>query len=120
VASRRQNAHSIQLFATSADLVGVFSLVEAALPLSYAEAGMFDQAHFVTYCRLQDIPNLGSATTGDQAREATYLVAARPVAFALRSVPQRSGGIHFALAARGESHRSRSAQWAYHIGQTTN
>ncbi|HOA73342.1 MAG TPA: hypothetical protein PLS23_17500 [Phycisphaerae bacterium] len=63
----------------------------------YAKAGMFDHSDVRIYTKARDIPNLGNIEAPNRLQGRILLVAGVDVQFAMRAVPQRRGGVKFAL-----------------------
>jgi hypothetical protein len=60
-------------------------------------AGLFDSPNVEPQESLLGNPNLGSMTVGDANHEADYLVFTRGISIEVRPVPQRRGGIKYAV-----------------------
>jgi hypothetical protein len=63
------------------------------LALSYAECGLFDAPDTQTFSNFQSLPDFYSA----QASERRFLVVPQNRHFSVRRVPQRRGGVKYAL-----------------------
>ncbi len=88
---------SLSFFAVPSDLVEVLQEVESTREVQYTLAGMFDEEKVITFPSFKGIDKLGLALKGDQNLEATYLVSSRGTSILPREVPQRQGGIRFAV-----------------------
>lgn len=89
--------NQISFFATQSDLLPVLQAVEGSRPFEYIPSGSFNAP---TVKRLESLitsPNLGIATVGDSNHEATYLIASRGTEVQIRDVPQRRGGVKYAV-----------------------
>jgi len=87
----------ISFFATKSDLEQVLQAVEENRTLEYIPTGLFDTAAVKRVESLRTIPTLGMATVGDSNHETTYLVADHGASVEIRSVPQRQGGVKYAI-----------------------
>ncbi len=87
----------VQFFATRADLEEIITAVEAQRQLAYVRTGLFDEPTFEPVESLLPIPEIGTAQAGSAVQCPAYLVAARPFAPVVRSVPQRRGGTKYAI-----------------------
>jgi hypothetical protein len=90
-------SQAIYFFSTRADLVSVLQLAESKRSLKYALAGMFLEPDIRYFCSGIQIEGLGSAKKGDQIHENKYLVIDSNEEIAVREVPQRRGGIKYAI-----------------------
>jgi hypothetical protein len=86
--------NQLSFFATADDLSSLLKAVESAQPLQFTMTGMFDTSEVM---QRESIAGLGCATSGDANHEPAYLVSARGVPIEVRPVPQRSGGVKYAV-----------------------
>lgn len=84
-------------FANSNDVFRVFQDVEATLPLSYYQIGLFDEKPSIHWTSIVDIPGLGIAEHGEPIRERKFLVLPQTVALTFREVPLKSGRFRYAV-----------------------
>lgn len=89
--------NQLNFFATKADLESLLRAVESQRQLQYVVAGMFDSPDIVAVSSLLDNPNLGQTTVGDAMQTVCYVVTSREAAIEVRPVPQRRGGIRYAI-----------------------
>jgi hypothetical protein len=87
----------ILLYATRADQLQVLEAVEAKHPLVYTESGMFEEPRIQTYYKASEIDNLGVSSKGNQIFEKTYMMHNPHDLIIIREVPQRKGGIRYAV-----------------------
>ncbi len=92
--------NQLSFFATKSDLVSLLRIVESATPLQFVVAGLFDSPHIESLQSLLDDRNLGQVAVGSNNLAVSYLVAIREVAIEVRSVPQRNGGVKYAVDQR--------------------
>jgi hypothetical protein len=91
---------SIHFFATRSDLEGVLAAVESQGPLIYVMAGIFDAPNKKVLRSGLEIPNLGMTTSGNQNQQQWYLVAEGHRDVHAEEIPQRHGGVHYAVDQR--------------------
>jgi hypothetical protein len=84
-------------FATNGDLVPALQAVESAYGVSYVECGLFDSGERPVVHSLSSFPRLGLAKAGDFNAEPTFLVLRPEAVLNVREVPQRRGGVKFAV-----------------------
>lgn len=89
-----------QFFATSSDLRSLLRSVESKRPLQYVLTGLFDVPEIKKVESLADARDLGSVASGDPNHEAKYLVADRDTTIKIEIIPQRRGGVKYALDQR--------------------
>jgi len=63
----------------------------------YAQTGLFDSRALTEFIAGASLPNIGLAPSGDANHEPAYLVMNRNMAVVAREVPQRKGGLKFAV-----------------------
>lgn len=88
---------SMELFATHLDYQPVIEQIEAHNELKYVEMGLFEdpQLH-IAYSALS-LDALGVSSRGDTILDERYLVIRRSVEVEVRIVPQRRGGVRYAI-----------------------
>ena len=84
-------------YATAQDLNGVLSSLEAQKDLQYTLAGLFKSKELQTYLSYRDIPDLGRALHRSAVANRRYLISPKGTVLHTRDVPQRSGGVLFAV-----------------------
>jgi hypothetical protein len=87
----------LTFFATTADLNTVLSLLEAAEPLQYTTAGVFDINVLDNYFSHADIPDFGHCVRPSSVGNKRYLVSAQGTKIHVRPVPQHAGGVLYAV-----------------------
>ena len=93
----RNKSASYNFFATQEDITNVLRAVEAAHPLQYVEAGLFDESERPVFQGFASIPELGRAQVGDSNLEPIFLVQLKGARTTVRTVPQRRGGNKYAV-----------------------
>jgi len=88
---------AIHFFATERDLVNVLQAAECDRPLKYTQAGMFDEPIASTFGSCLQLPNLGTAASGDQNLEPFWLITDATANIQFEVVPQRRGGTRFGI-----------------------
>jgi hypothetical protein len=81
---------SIQFFATENDLSAVLDAIEAHWKLQYVECGLFDDADRPSYNTFRAIPKFAKCPP-------YFLLLLQDSACGIRSVPQRRGGVKYAV-----------------------
>ena len=89
--------NSTYSFATKADLESLLQEVEMAESLQYTRIQLADAQDFPTVSTLLGLPDLGRANEADINLTTAYLVARSGRPMEVRRVPQRSGGLKYAL-----------------------
>ncbi len=93
----RNKSASYNFFATQHDISNVLRAVEAAHPLQYIEAGLFDESERPVFQGFASVPELGRAQVGDSNLEPIFLVLLKGARLTVRTVPQRRGGTKYAV-----------------------
>lgn len=88
---------STYFYATSNDLIGLLNAVESERALRYTETGLFDSPDLMQHSSLAALQELGVAQHGDMNHQACFLTSDRNVPIKVREVPQRSGGMKYAV-----------------------
>jgi len=86
-----------QFYATRADLLVGLGNVESILPVNYVLSGMSPEPIVTRYRSFSELPKLGVSITGKHLLEPRYLVVPSEAAITRRAVPQRRGGVLFAI-----------------------
>jgi hypothetical protein len=89
--------NQFSFFATKADLESVLRAVESVRPLQFVVVGVFDSADVQSKHSLLGTPSIGTVRFADASNETRYLVAHRDLPIEIRTVPQRAGGVKFAI-----------------------
>jgi len=89
--------NQINFFATRKDLEAVFGEVESLRQLQLVLAGLFDSPDIVSYECLIDLPCLNTVLDGFPLLEHNFLIADNLSIINVREVPQRKGGIKYAI-----------------------
>jgi hypothetical protein len=84
-------------FATTADVISVLSALEIAESPQYTRAGLFNTNRPQNYLSYVDIPDFGRTTHPNAVGNPTYLLSGQIVQIKVRDVPQKSGGVLFAI-----------------------
>lgn len=84
-------------FATALDLGSVLSLLEAEKPLQYTLTGLFEANKPQTYLSYTDIPDFGRAPHPTAVANPCYLISLQGKEIRVRDVPQKAGGVFFAI-----------------------
>lgn len=84
-------------YATRADLEPGIRAMESIRSLKYVERGLFPDATPRTLGSALSIPNLGLSNTGDLNLNPFYLVLDSELPIEIRTVPQRRGGVMYAI-----------------------
>lgn len=87
----------IFIFSESEDIEPIIKEIESSYPIHYFLAGLFDSDQPVHYSSILQSPNLGYVSNGDWNHNASYLVVPKDKYIKVRSVPQRKGGVKFAI-----------------------
>jgi hypothetical protein len=88
---------TFHFFATRADMEPGLEAVEAQRPLQYVLRGLFEaRQHEVVYSAVA-IPDLGFGRVGNPIVENRYLVLDSGLEIKVREVPQRRGGVRYAI-----------------------
>src|ERR1700682_6507859 len=88
---------SYNFFAVPKDLITILQAVESQQSLRYVECGLFDEAERPVFYGFSSLPNLGIAKAGDYKFEPTFLILLPETPLKVRSVPQKRGGIKYAV-----------------------
>ncbi|UYZ59319.1 hypothetical protein [Hymenobacter latericus] len=86
----------MRFYATREHLLSVIAAIESRYSLKYCETGLFDSPEATSYPSLGLIPKLGIALR-DSAHSPNYLVLSTSCEVQVRAIPQRSGGIKYAV-----------------------
>ena len=89
--------NQLSFFATKADLESLLRTVESKQQLQFVATGLFDSPDIEPMQSLLATPNLGHLSVADHNQGPCYLVASREVFIKVRAVPQRRGGVKYAV-----------------------
>jgi hypothetical protein len=95
--------NQLSFFATKVDLGSLLRAIESGRRLQFVMAGLFDSPEIAPKQSLLNIPNLGAVGSGDPNHEPKYLIADSGQPLEGRTVPQRRGGIKYAIDQRENS-----------------
>ncbi|RKR09271.1 hypothetical protein C8C83_0891 [Flavobacterium sp. 90] len=84
-------------FGKKTDFQEILQEVESKKVLKYFQTGLFDEINIVNYNSLLDYRNLGNASFGSQGLNDCFLIIANDKELKIRSVPQRKGGVKYAV-----------------------
>jgi hypothetical protein len=84
-------------FATCDDIKGIIQEVENSISLTYYTAGMLDAGEEKKYDSLDQVERLGFTSKGDWNYNRTFLILRTGTEFQKRVVPQKNGGVKFAI-----------------------
>jgi hypothetical protein len=84
-------------FATADDLVPVFELVESGLRLAYTPTGLFETSQQPRFISGKALPTLRKPAGASSINCPTYLVTPAGTRVVVRTVPQRAGGVRYAV-----------------------
>jgi hypothetical protein len=84
-------------YATVTDLSPLLSSLETQKNLQYTRTGLFDTNTPQTYRSYVDIPNFGTARHPTSIANPSYLVSPQGATVRVEGVPQRRGGILYAI-----------------------
>jgi hypothetical protein len=89
-----------QVYATRNDMLYGIHRIEKVKPVEYVLTGMFDNDYVTRYPSVDDLPNFGISVSGEHLLEPQYLVVPAGTAIQTERIPQRRGGIKFAINPR--------------------
>jgi hypothetical protein len=90
--------NQLLFYATKQDLAPLLSSLEVQQDLQYTLTGLFDVNQPQTYFSYADIPNFGQASHPNAIANPTYLVSPRGTTLRTQAVPQKAGGVCFAIS----------------------
>jgi hypothetical protein len=85
------------LYATRADMEPGLNAVEGQKALQYVRRGLFESPQVQVVSSALEIPDLGFARVGDLILANRYLVLDASLEVKIREVPQRRGGVRYAI-----------------------
>lgn len=84
-------------FTVLEDIENILLYIESTIELQYYKTGLFDNHFCKNYSSIRDIPNVGITFSGDWNRIDNYLILKKSTSLNIREIPQKSGGIKFAV-----------------------
>jgi hypothetical protein len=87
----------MMFFALIEDIEKTIRDIELTIDIQYHKTGLLENKNIPSYKSLFDAPDIGIATSGDWNRIDTYLITKEASGLNVREVPQRIGGIKFAV-----------------------
>ncbi len=84
-------------YATALDLGSVLSPLEAEKPLQYTLSGLFVTNKPQNYLTYSSIPDFGRAPHPTAVANPCYLISLQGTEIRVRDVPQKAGGVFFAI-----------------------
>lgn len=90
----------IYFFATKNDMERGLQLLEGIHNFKYVLTGLFDSPDIHFYSTYRDIPNFGVSLLGDKVLMPTFMIINTDQKVNVREVPQRRGGIKYAIDGR--------------------
>ena len=88
---------SISLFATRADCEPFLQIIETTTALNYMRCGLFVKEELILYNTYLSIDDFGTTFQGAAVGENRYLIAPSDTQIQVRAVPQRKGGVLYAI-----------------------
>lgn len=79
------------------DIEPILRDIEATIGIRYYKAGLLDIENIPAYNTIFDIPNIGTTLFGDWNRIDHYIILKKAISLNIREVPQRAGGVKFAV-----------------------
>lgn len=89
--------NQLSFFATKADLESLLRTIESKRQLQYVVVGLFEAPNVQRTQSLLAVGKLGHLSVGDHNQGPCYLVANREISIDVRPVPQRRGGVKYAI-----------------------
>jgi hypothetical protein len=84
--------------ATTSDLIGLMSAIEAQKPLKYTLAGFPDEPHLKQANSFSEIENFGMSKYGNMIRDDRFLLSEPDLEIRIEPVPQNKGGIKYDIS----------------------
>lgn len=89
--------HQLSFFATEADLVLLLETIESKRGLQFVSAGLFDSPIIAPMESLLAVREFGRTASGSASQSVCFIVANRDCTIEVRPVPQRRGGVRYAV-----------------------
>lgn len=87
----------VMFFAVFEDIKQILQDIEVLIDICYYKAGMFDDKNIPAYNSIFDSHDIGFVSYGDWNKINSYLVLNAITSLNIRDVPQRTGGVKFAV-----------------------
>jgi hypothetical protein len=84
-------------FAVLEDIEQILKNIETTIEVHYYKTGLMDSKNIPNYSSIFDTPKIGVALSGDWNKIDNYLVMKKETLLNIETVPQRAGGIKFAV-----------------------
>lgn len=84
-------------FATLSDITPILKSMDEIFPANYYRVGLFDEKNTQRYKSALELPDLGSTPFGDWNYTSKFLVMPQEQLLTIREVPQRAGGLKYAI-----------------------
>lgn len=79
------------------DIEPIIRNIQSTIDLHYYKMGLMNSQDIPTYSSLLNTPNIGQTLSGDWNRIDDYLVMKKDAILSVRNVPQKAGGVRFAV-----------------------
>lgn len=90
-------SRQVMFFAVLDDIMPLLQNIEGTVDRNYYEMGLFDNKDIIHYNSIFDTPNIAFTLSGDRNRIDRYLVMKKGTILSIREVPQKNGGIKYAV-----------------------
>ena len=90
-------------YSTETDMASILSSLEAIQPFQYTLTGLFREREPLTVRSYRDIPDLGIASHPTAIVSPAYLMSLQGETVDVREVPQKAGGVRFAIDQRANA-----------------
>ena len=87
----------IMFFTLLGDVDNIIRNFESVIEIQYYQTGLFDSKNIPTYNSLFEAHSIGVALSGDWNRVDNYLISPKSTSLNIREVPQKTGGMKFAV-----------------------
>lgn len=91
----------IMFFTVFEDIEQILIDIETIVDIRYYMAGLFDSENITAYNSIFDSNNVGFTSSGDWNRIDRYMVMKKEIPLYVEAVPQRRGGIKYAVDQEG-------------------
>lgn len=91
------NGKQLIFYTVKEDIEEILEEIEKSIDIKYCKSGMFNNINTPYYHSIIDSPNFGHATSKDWNRIDNYLVMKKDELLKVESIPQRKGGILYAV-----------------------
>ena len=100
---RPTRRNQTMFYATKTDMTDVLASLEAIQPFQYTLTGLFREREPLTLRSCRDIPDLGIASHPTAIASPAYLMSLQGETVDVREVPQKAGGMRFAIDQRANA-----------------